>query len=414
MTTSPDGRSAERRAPVTLVCVYNDERVLEDCLLRSVRENAHEAPDTEVIAVDNRRGAFASAGAALNHGARRARHPVVAFVHQDVYLHSLASLERVAGQVLDGQVDVAGAAGITSTGRLAGRVRDRVVMAGDTAIDPIDVDTLDEVLFLASRDLLIEEPLAEDPELAWHAYAVEYSLRLRLRGGRVAAVDVPLTHNSLSTNLAKLDLAHATVGARYPEQVPIRTTCGVVGGPPKRVLPGPLDARRWRYRWVKDSLTTASWHGLRGSREVVLSDIRESVDQLLAFTVDARPVVILNVVSEQDRLTPWPVGQHVPLLRRDRPITVGLVEPADVLRQVRSAPEKSFLVANVDLDTARQWCDDAPGSSFVGYSQGSGAWCVLGPLAEAGSRAYGEARDRPLDLRLRLPTGARAASGAPA
>ncbi|WP_157719761.1 glycosyltransferase family 2 protein [Microlunatus sagamiharensis] len=389
---------------MTLVCVYNDGRVLEDCLLTSVRAAQAEAPETEVIAVDNRRGEFASAGAALNHGARRARHDVVVFVHQDVYLHSLVDLERAAGLLLRGDVDVAGAAGITSTGRLAGRIRDRVILAGDPALEPVDVDSLDEVLFAVARSTVLEEPLAEDADLAWHAYAVEYGLRIGRLGGRVAAVDVALTHNSLTTNLARLDVAHASVGARYPERVPVRTTCGVVGGGRRVTLPGPLDGQRWRYRWIKDSLTTSSWHRLHGRRGAVLADVRETVDALLACSPDDTPVAVLNVAGEQDRRPTWTHGGEVALRRRDRAITVGVVGATEVLARVDARPDRSFVVTNVDLELARTLCDDSAGPAFAGFSQGSGAWCVLGPLAVGGAQAFTGPRHRPVDLRLRVPT----------
>ncbi|MGI8730363.1 MAG: glycosyltransferase family 2 protein, partial [Solirubrobacteraceae bacterium] len=105
------------RASVSIVCVANDERVRLDCLDRSIGAHLPEAPRTEYIPVDNRDGRFASAGAALNHGAARATGDVVVFVHQDVYLHSLAALERAAGVLMRrGDIGLHGAAGITASG----------------------------------------------------------------------------------------------------------------------------------------------------------------------------------------------------------------------------------------------------------------------------------------------------------
>ena len=132
-------------------------------------------------------------------GASRARHDHLVFVHQDVVLHSLAALERAAA-VLDADdgIGLAGAFGVERGGRLVGRVRDRVVLMGERADGPVDVDAIDEMLFIVPRRVFDRERLSEAPEFAWHAYAVEYGLRLRRAGLRVCAVDVPLTHNSLS------------------------------------------------------------------------------------------------------------------------------------------------------------------------------------------------------------------------
>ena len=87
-------------------------------------------------------------------------------------------------------------------------MRDRVVLLGETAREPTDVDSLDELLFMVPRRLVQREPVSESPELAWHAYAVEYGLRARSLGLRVCAVDIPLTHNSLTMNLDRLDVAN--------------------------------------------------------------------------------------------------------------------------------------------------------------------------------------------------------------
>ncbi|MCA1569575.1 MAG: glycosyltransferase family 2 protein, partial [Chloroflexi bacterium] len=129
------------RASVSIVCVANDARVRMSCLDRSIEAHLREAPRTEYIPIDNSDGRFASAGAALNHGAARATGDVVVFVHQDVYLHSLAALERAAGALLrSGDIGLHGASGITAGGRVLGRVRDRVVLIGEQQCEPADVD----------------------------------------------------------------------------------------------------------------------------------------------------------------------------------------------------------------------------------------------------------------------------------
>ena len=80
-------------ASVSIICVFNDPEVRRGCLDRSIAEHRDEAA-VEYLPIDNVDGSFATAGAALNHGASLASHDYLVFVHQDVYLHSLAALER--------------------------------------------------------------------------------------------------------------------------------------------------------------------------------------------------------------------------------------------------------------------------------------------------------------------------------
>jgi hypothetical protein len=152
------------------------------------------------------------------HPIRIARHKTVVLVHQDVCLHSGASPEAAARRLSDGSGHgLLGACGIDASGSVVGRMRDRICLLGRPLTGPCDVDSVDEVLFMAPRALLLDEPLTEAPELAWHAYAVEYGLRVRARGLRVGATRIPSTHNSLSGNLASLGAAHAAIARTHPE-----------------------------------------------------------------------------------------------------------------------------------------------------------------------------------------------------
>ena len=161
---------------ISIVCVYNDLAVRRECLDRSIEAYVG-GVDVDYVAVDNTTHAFSTAGAALNHGARKARHELVAFVHQDVYLHSINRLVDAGVAFKDGTWGLLGANGVTSKGENVGRLRDRAQVIGAHAPSPVEVDSVDEVLFMAPRDLVLNNPISEDGALAWHAYAVEYGLR---------------------------------------------------------------------------------------------------------------------------------------------------------------------------------------------------------------------------------------------
>ncbi|GAB2596915.1 glycosyltransferase [Microlunatus antarcticus] len=364
MTTDrdPDGG-------ISIACVFNDPAVRRECLDRSVE--AYAGPlDVDYIPVDNTEHAFSSAGAALNHAARQARHSVVVFVHQDVYLHSVERLAEAARAFDGGDWGVLGANGVTSDGRSVGLMRDRTQLIGMSAPRPVPVQTLDEVLFMIPRDLVLEHPLTEAPDLAWHAYGVEYSLRMASLGRRAGAVDLAITHNSLTVNMARLDEAHHAVGRLHPAQLPIQTTCGVIGGHESRLRARPLVRRHgWRLRWLRHS-----WLALRARRRlgvpVVLSDMREEVD-LLPLHADV-PLRLVNI----DHGGAFADHNVTPLLfsRHGRPVLMSALPTADAVPGLIAAlaADEILLVGGLTLDDLTSLSTVVPG----------GRSCLLGLHSE--------------------------------
>jgi hypothetical protein len=389
------------RAHVSIVCVANDIAVRERCLDRSIADHLHEAPETEYLPIDNTAGAFPSAGEALNHGVSRARHDVVVFVHQDVYLHSLTALEEAAGMLVRRtDIGMHGSVGIAADGRIVGRMRDRVVLVGEPASEPVEVDSLDEVLFMVPREALLREPLVETPDLAWHAYAVEYGLRVRAQGKRVTAGPIPLTHNSMSVNLDRLDVAHRAVAARYPSALPVRTTCGVIATvqPPSR----PLATHRWRYRWLKESRVAHAARRAAGGGPVVLSDIRHDVDEAIAGSTDALEVINRDHESRADD----PLALTVEFLRRDQPVSATAMTISAVAERLATwSADQPLLVTNLSVSDLRRLHSRLPARRrLVGYHENIGCWVLLGepalrvtqePWTSRRARPFGMPRARP-------------------
>jgi hypothetical protein len=373
---------ATQRMPVSIICVFNDLEARRRCLDRSIEQHRDEAT-VEYLPVDNTGGRFATAGAALNHGASLASHDYIVFVHQDVYLHSLRALAEAAGRLAgDASIGLLGALGIASSGRAVGSVRDRVLLLGEPAALPVDVDSLDELLFVIPKELVLREPLAEDAELAWHAYAIEYGLRVRSLGLRVCAVDMPLTHNSLTTNLARLDVAYDAVARQYSDAMPVQASCGVVGaGRRTQRRAGMLDAHRWRYRWLRESLKVhvAARGGIRS--RCVLSDIRFDVDEVLASASDAG----LHVVN----IDHGPESAHrrdeVELERYGRRITLATRRLPDVHEELAALPAStSVLLTNLTSTDAQLLLRRLPrGGRLLGFRGSIGYWMLLGPAADA-------------------------------
>jgi len=362
---------------MTIACVYNDAAVRRHCLDRSIE--AYDGPvEVEYLPVDNTEHAHTSAGAALNHAVRQASHDVVVLVHQDVYLHDLDRLAACAAALEDERWGILGANGVTADHTSVGRLRDRVILIGESAPDPVPVDTLDEVLLIARRDDLLREPLSEEPELAWHAYAVEYSLRVRAAGRLAGAVDTAITHNSMSTNLARLDEAHRHVGDLYPALVPIHTTCGTVD-------PGARDWGRlplirdhaWRRRWLQQSRIAARVRSEIGV-QVVLADIAHEVD-LLGYSRE-QPLHLLNA----DRRGGFAAeaGAAVVLERDGRPVVMSAVAPRHVRDSLRSLGRaEHVLVTGLAVSDLADLGPEVSGRDWLAGVQWDEVWLVRGQSA---------------------------------
>jgi hypothetical protein len=386
-----------RRESVSVICVFNDPEVRRHCLDRSLEEHCDEAT-VEYLPIDNTDGAFATAGAALNHGASLASNEYLAFVHQDVYLHSLSALEAAAGILAeDESIGVLGALGVSTSGAVTGRIRDRVLLLGESAPIPTDVDSLDEVLFMVPRRLVQREPLAEATELAWHAYAVEYGLRVRRLGRRVCAMDLPLTHNSLTVNLTRLDVAYRAVAAMHPDALPVRTTGGTIGtAAPPRPDVGLLGPHRWRYRWLRESIAVRAARRAAGGGPCVLSDIRRDIDDVLALD-SGSPLLVVSVDNPRSFFdTPDPLE----LLRRDRPITVTSRGAGELTEMIRGRPAShSMLLTNLriaELTSIGRRLDAE--LRLIGFRREIGYWMLVGPAAAAAPRQWRIPKAKPLGM----------------
>ncbi len=380
---------------VTIVCVFNDPSVRERCLDRSIESIRWEMPDVDYITVDNTRNTYSSAGAALTYGASKARHDFVVFAHQDVYFHSLRQLARAAQfMAADPSIGILGAIGVSTDGRLLGQLRDRVVLLGDSISNPSTVDSVDEVLFMVRKSALTQEPLTSRPDLSWHAYAVEYCLRMRERGLRAVALDLLITHNSLTINLTGLDAAHGAVSSLYPHFLPIMTTCGPILSPAPRVTSSWLDSHRWRYRWLIQSWRIARTQ-LRSSAITVLADIRRDVDDLLDGLDE--PLLIIN--ADPSGTFASHASGMLMLQRRTNVIEIAALSPSELLARARvENPFRTVLFTNLgpqDLAPLLALMRDR--RPVVGFHDDMSPWLLVGsrdvPSQWSGHRA------RPLGAR---------------
>ncbi|MGO9080041.1 MAG: glycosyltransferase [Streptosporangiaceae bacterium] len=386
-------------ASISIICVFNDLAVRQACLDRSLQALAHEANNVEYLPIDNSGSKYASAGAALNHGAQLAKNDVLVFAHQDVYLHSLVKLKEAAGQLASGNFGVLGAVGVRHDGRIAGRIRDRVVLLGDAVTSPTEVDSVDEVLFLAARDRLLADPLTESPDLAWHAYAVEYGLRVRRRGARTGVTDIPLTHNSLTINLDRLDAAHREIASRYGEILPVRTTCGPISE--QRISAGKspfLASQRWRYRWLTESIVLRRGARAFGRCPCVLIDIRRAVDDIIQIAPD-RELYIVNCCPDS---TPLGGPPTLRLKRRDGKIAISCADAPAIPATLAAQPPGSWtLLTNLTEADLRAISHQLTAAEIIlGFHTGIGFWLLAGAAAGALPTSWRSGKAAPVGSRI--------------
>ena len=364
---------------MSIICVFNDERVRVQCLDSSIERHRSEVDDLDYVVVDNRDGAFSSAGAAFNVGTSRARHDHLVFVHQDVVLHSLTALERAAAILeADQGIGLVGAIGVERGGRLVGRIRDRGALLGEHTDGPVEVDSVDEVLFIVPRRVFDRERLSEAPNFAWHGYAVEYGLRLRRRGLRACVVDVPLTHNSLSTNVEHLDSAYDELASAYPGALPVRTPSRIITrfGLARR-LQRLIPRHAWRLRWLRESVAAhVGRRALKGAR-CVLGDFRWCIDELLAGGAD--PLLIVNLDREGAFVDDRPDPLVLKRLGYELRVTSG--GPERAIASIRTAPTgANVLVTGLRVHDLRALAPHLVNSRpLLGFRREVGYWLLVSP-----------------------------------
>jgi SAM-dependent methyltransferase len=219
------GAAAEEATaePLSFVVCASDEATLQANLLSSPclgPDSAHEV----LVFRDCR-----SAGEGLSRGVARARHPLVVWVHQDVYLPRgwparLRQQFRLAEQTF-GRVGVAGVYGVT--GRpgavtASGYVADRDRLLREPGELPARVDALDELLLVLPKD----SPFGFDPCLGFHFYGADLCLAAREQGLAAVALDALCYHNSPQAGLPAAFFHSARAfTAKWARHLPLATPC---------------------------------------------------------------------------------------------------------------------------------------------------------------------------------------------
>jgi hypothetical protein len=188
---------------ISIICVYNNEKVLDDWLIRSLKS---QSAQYESILIDNRHGEFKSAASALNWGGSKAIGQYLCFIHQDIHFCRDFDLERI--ESLLPQLDVlgvAGVAGMSPNGKTVRQCQRNIIVEyenppkiwGNSIDGPEIVQTVDECLFIVPKKVFDGHPFDEETCDNWHFYAVDYCLSLKSEGYNTYAIPVTVHHQSM-------------------------------------------------------------------------------------------------------------------------------------------------------------------------------------------------------------------------
>jgi hypothetical protein len=180
-------------------------RVLLDSL------KSQQAPH-QLVLMDNTKGEWKSAAAALNAGAKQATGKYIMFVHQDVELGGptyLTDIERILDTIPN--LGIAGAIGMSEDGRnyqerLRGHVSNCGEGWGNVIAKPEPCQTLDELMVVVPR--VGFQGFDEETFDGWHCYAVDYALSMNEQRKGVFALPGFVYHRSLATNVENLRVYH--------------------------------------------------------------------------------------------------------------------------------------------------------------------------------------------------------------
>ena len=189
---------------MSIICVYNNEQILNDFLISSLEKQSE---DYELILVDNRNQEFTSASSALNYGAKKATGDYLVFAHQDINFSNIDWIKNTRIQLE--KIDNIGIVGV------AGKINDSAVYSNiKQGINPVDVSpnkinkpeivtTLDECLFIIPKSVFNKYPLNEETCPDWHLYAVDYVLTIKEKGYEAYLIPTQLEHRSKGASMSE-------------------------------------------------------------------------------------------------------------------------------------------------------------------------------------------------------------------
>jgi len=187
-----------RRKGFSIICAYNDEKKLNDFLVKSLEEQ--DAP-YECIFIDTRSGRHTCAAATLNRAANKANFDHLIFVHQDVAFLSPTWLSEVRITLATfSNPCIAGVAGKCRDGKLYASVYHGTpfqFVGNEKITQPVPVETLDGCLLIVPRKLFKKQRFDAETCTGWHLYVADYCLSLGALGFEAFVLPNEILHESI-------------------------------------------------------------------------------------------------------------------------------------------------------------------------------------------------------------------------
>lgn len=191
---------------ISIICCYNSEEKLK-YLTDSL---TYQDMGYESVFIDNSNNRFHCAAAALNYGASMAQGELLFFVHQDIKFKTKDSLRNLTEKAVKLKLhDIAGCAGaVLAEGRKKTITNmtyslEEKHYSGVFREEYMNVETVDECLFIMKKETWEAHPFDEAVCDHWHFYAVEQCLFNRLQGGNIYVLDSEVNHLSETGTLDK-------------------------------------------------------------------------------------------------------------------------------------------------------------------------------------------------------------------
>lgn len=189
---------------ISLICVYNNKKVLDSCLLYSY--NKQEKNNTELILVDNSKNKYKNAIEALEYGVQQSKGEYYIFIHQDITFEDKNVLKNMEYQIKSiKDFGIIGVAGYKNKQIISNIIHGQnKEYAGTLSLDvPVACDSVDECLFIIKKSVYDKYKFDKDIIDGWHLYAVEFCLNMRKNNLPVLVIPCNLYHNSNGSSFDK-------------------------------------------------------------------------------------------------------------------------------------------------------------------------------------------------------------------
>ena len=183
----------------SIVCVFNNEDLLNKCLIKSIKYQKF--TDYELILIDSKRHNFQSASSALNYAFELCTGDYVIFAHQDLIIEDKNFLQKLDLSLKKEDFGIAGVAGlkIGDNGKvelfsniLHGLEKQKIIPYVKRINKLTKVSTVDECFFVVKNNDIRFRNIGE----TWHLYATDYALQMEAIKESVVVLPLQLWHYS--------------------------------------------------------------------------------------------------------------------------------------------------------------------------------------------------------------------------